>query len=192
MEITKLLDAISAIKPKYKTTLIAIDGRGGSGKTTLALLIKKHFLSVKIITTDDFYNKEIEKIDEKQLEEQILLPLSKNRAVTYMEFNGKETRSRTIEPGGILIIEGVYSIHNSIEKYYDLKIWVETSLEDVNKRVLTRDGHFSSDWDKFHRPKENKYIQEDKPQERADFVIDNSLDNEGISNLDKLWLAVTS
>lgn len=167
-----LIDKISKIKPRQKTTLIAIDGRGGSGKTTLALLIKRTFPNVRIITMDDFYDKEIEKIDEKLLEKQVLKPLSKNLPATYMEFDGKETKPRTIEPGDILVIEGVYSTHSSLENYYDLKIWVEASIQDANRRVLARDDYFSPDWGKFHRPKEDEYIKEDKPRERADFVIE--------------------
>lgn len=175
MDIEKLVGNIPKIKPKHKTTLIGIDGRGGSGKTTLALLIKKHFPETRIVTTDDFYNKEIEKIDERLLEDKILKPISQDLPATYVEFNGIERKLRTIEPGGILIIEGVYSIHGSISHYYDYKIWIEASVEDINKRVLKRDSYFDQDWDKFHRSNEDKYIKENNPKKRADLVIENDL-----------------
>lgn len=109
-----LIVRIRQLKIKRKTLLIGIDGRGGVGKTTLALKIKEHFPEARIVTTDDFYNQDIEKIDENWLYEQVLKPLSEDRAITYQQFLGKENKivTRTIEPGGIVIIEGVYATHS--------------------------------------------------------------------------------
>lgn len=191
-KLLELIDIIKKLPHKHKTLLIAIDGRGGSGKTTLALIIKKSFPEARIITTDDFYNKIIEKIDERLLRKQILEPLSKDLPTKYMEYNGKIRKPRIIEPGGIVIIEGVYAFHSSVSNYYDFKVWINIPLELVNKRVKKRDGYFDKDWNKFHRPKEDKYLKKDSPKSRADLIISNTTNKEEISNLQKLWEEVKS
>lgn len=193
------MDKLNEISNKIKTllksktlVLVGIDGRGGAGKTTLALLIKEQFPGTKIITTDDFYNEEINKIDENIIKEKLLDPFSKGLPATYIEFDGKARKPRTVEPKGIIIIEGVYSTHSLIENYYDLAIWIESSVENVNNRVKKRDGYYDKGWEKFHRPNEDKYIADDKPQQRANIVIDNNLLVEELSNLGYLWKRATS
>lgn len=163
-KLSELIDIIKKIPHKNKTFLIAIDGRGGSGKTILALIIKNNSPEARIITTDDFYNKTIEKIDERILKEKILEPLSKDLPAKYLEFDGKIRKQRIIQPGGIVIIEGVYALHSLISNYYDFRVWIDVSLEQVNKRVEKRDGYFDENWNKFHRPKEDKYLEEDNPK----------------------------
>lgn len=186
----KLDEIINRIRKLVETkslVLIGIDGRGGSGKTTLALLIKDQFPNTKIITTDDFYNEKINKIDETLLKEKLLIPLSKKLPTTYLEFDGKVKKPRTVTPLGLIIIEGVYSIHSLIDNFYNLTIWIESDIEKVNQRVQKRDGFFDRNWDKLHRPNEDKYIIKDEPQKRADIVVDNNLLIKELTNLDKLW-----
>lgn len=48
-----------------------------------------------------------------------------------------------------------------------------TVEEEVNKRVSSRDKNHDEKWEKYHRPNEDGYILEDKPQKRADFVVYN-------------------
>lgn len=182
--IQDVIDKVRILKQEKPLILVAIDGRGGSGKTTHALLIKHALPEAEIITTDDFLNTEIHKIDETEVERQILKPLSEGKSATYMEYDGKNRQKRTVLPEGIVIIEGIYSNHSSLQDYYDVTVWVEA--EDIKDRVEMRDGHYDPDWEKYHRPNEDTYISEDKPQERADFVIRNAED-EKLEDLGQLW-----
>ena len=57
-----LTELKSEVKNKKKM-LIAIDGSGGSGKSTFAELIKKEILSFDVIKMDDFYLPSAESIN---------------------------------------------------------------------------------------------------------------------------------
>ena len=182
--IYSIISKIAVLQKQKQLVFVAIDGRGGSGKTTCALLIKHIFRDAEIITTDDFLNRNIHRIDIRQLEKVILKPLSKGISTKYLEFDGKNRNERFIKPIGIIIVEGVYSNHSSLRKYFDLTIWIETG--EIKKRVIIRDGFYDAEWDKYYRPAENKYIKEDSPKERADFIIQN-IHDEKLKNLDELW-----
>jgi len=191
-KVEEIVKVIKSLPKKRETLLIGIDGRGGAGKTTLALLVKQQIPEVIIITTDDFFSEEKKIIEWKELYNQVLEPLSNNKQAKYSEYLGGENgrRIRVVDPGGIVLIEGSNALRKDIADVYDYKIWIEVSLEDVNKRVTKRDGYFDEDWEKYHRPNENNYIQEDNPEKRADFIIDNNEFKHEISNLDEMWRSI--
>jgi uridine kinase len=182
--LSQIIHHIQSLRELKDFVLIAVDGRGGSGKTTTALQIKHEIPDAEVITTDDFLNDEVHKIDINQLELQVLIPFSKGKSASYQEYDGKETKERVVQPKGVVIIEGIYSSHSSLRKYYDLTIWV--NAPDVDDRVTKRDGLYDNDWHKYHRPNEDAYIEQDKPEERADYIIVNK-ENEALSDLGKLW-----
>ncbi|OGK15045.1 hypothetical protein A2690_02955 [Candidatus Roizmanbacteria bacterium RIFCSPHIGHO2_01_FULL_39_12b] len=182
--IPQIIHQIQSINELKDFVLVAIDGRGGSGKTTCALLIKHKIPDADIITTDDFLNDELHKIDINQLELRVLIPFSKGKSAKYLEFDGQKREERIVKPKGVVIIEGIYSSHSSLKNYYDMTIWVKA--EDVDKKVEKRDGFYDEDWEKYHRPNENEYITEDRPQDRANYII-NNVQNESLNNLKLLW-----
>ena len=72
------------------------------------------------------------------------------------------------------IIEGVYSMHPILIAAYDLKIFMDISAEEQEKRILQRDGpcklgRFLNEW----IPLENRYFREMKIAEQCDIIIDN-------------------
>lgn len=77
----------------------------------------------------------------------------------------------TVQPNGLIIIEGVYSLSDRVYSKYDVKIFVECNRRLRLKRGLERDGENAHGFWEQWMIGEDKYVEEQKPQERADFII---------------------
>nr|WP_068603517.1 HNH endonuclease [Paenibacillus swuensis] len=77
----------------------------------------------------------------------------------------------TIPQGGIVVVEGVYSLRPELVDYYDLTVWVETPRDLRLQRGLERDGEqalpFWQDW----MAEEDLYMERTHPQERVRLVL---------------------
>lgn len=177
----EIVDKIRNLKQTNKTLLVAIDGRGGSGKSTLAENLKNSLENVTIVHLDDFAYP-MGGADRQRLLDQVILPLKENKVAKYQkrDFETKElTTWHKIEPGGIVIIEGVITLHDLLAKYYDFKIWIECPPEVGFQRGLKRDREVykvdtEKEWKETWMPEEAKAIEEQKPQDKADFILDST------------------
>ena len=165
--------------------LIAIDGRCGSGKTTFAQVVKE-VLDCNVFHMDDFFlpieMKTEERLGEpggnvhyERVLEEVIQPLMKRREVKLVPFDCSinDLDKLTVIPyKKFNVIEGVYSFHPALEEYYDVKIFVTTDPGTQIQRIKER-GHEA----KLHRfinewiPLEEKYIENLRVNELADFVI---------------------
>jgi uridine kinase len=174
-----LVQKILPLKKNNQTLLIAIDGRGGSGKSTLAENLKEKLENVTIVHLDDFAYP-MGGADRQRLLDQIILPLKVNKVAKYQkrDFKTKElTTWHEIQPDGIVIIEGVITLHDLLEKYYDFKIWIECPAEIGYQRGVARDKNVygidtDKEWKEKWIPEEDKAIEEQQPQKKADFIVD--------------------
>jgi|SRR5579885_3209087 len=177
--LTTLIQKIKNLSQKQKTLLLAIDGRGGSGKSTLAEKLKQNLQDVTIVHLDDFA---YPNTDRQRLLTQVILPLKENKPAKYQRFDwGTKQLAEwhEIQPGGIVIIEGVSTLHDMLYKYFDFKIWIECPAKVGFQRGVQRDKAVyhvdtTKDWLETWMPEEKKYIDEQHPQERADFIFDGS------------------
>lgn len=187
--LTQLFDEVrKGTSKKQSTFLIGIDGCGGSGKSTYADKIKEVFSDVTIVHMDDFYlpTNQILKIDAtkkpigadfdwKRLLNQVLEPLSQEKEGYYQRYDW-ETDSlakwHTVPIGGIVIIEGVYTIREELADKYDLKIWVDCPRNIRLSRGLERDGEQAREmWESNWMVSEDLYVEKQKPFARADLIV---------------------
>ncbi len=160
--------------------MIAIDGVGGSGKTTLAESLVKELQDCVIIQLDDFYSPVLHTTDIVRLKDQLLLPLYNHQEAKYQIFEWKTNSFsdwHILSPKGIFIFEGVYALDKNIRDYYDFKIWINYPADLGFKRGIARDrerdGIDNSDqWKKIWMPLEEKYRIEQEPENTANFIID--------------------
>ena len=160
MNIKPIIDEIRKNPKGEKTYLIAIDGRSGSGKSFLANKLKEVIPNVTIVSLDEFDLYEGE-ISIQKVINRVINPLKRDQG------------------HNIVIIEGIFSLNSKLESHYDLKIWVDCPAQIGYKRGLQRDKDLngidnSEKWVNYWLPKEEKYIQTEKPQKRADYIIDGS------------------
>ncbi len=165
--------------------MIAIEGFGGSGKTTFAAALKEALGSAYVVNFDDFIVKakltdsswENGAFDRNRLEEQVLRPASDHEPITYQKLVWQtDTLSDPIVVPVVdyLIVEGISSYHPEIDHYYDYKIWVDAPIEMARERgrARDRDNENAKHWDLWAE-NDLKYQKRFHPELAADVIVDN-------------------
>ena len=80
---------------------------------------------------------------------------------------------KQIRPTGLVTVEGAYSMHPTLEKYYDLKVLLSISFEKQRERILRRNSpefarRFFNEW----IPLENIYFEKTSIKKRVDLIIE--------------------
>jgi len=164
--------------------IIAIDGRCGGGKTTLAHQLSKAF-DCNVIHIDDFFlqphqrtaerlGKAGENVDHERFLTEVLIPLKENKPFSYRPFSCKNQElgeAVEVEPKPVTIVEGSYSCHPNLWDYYDLRIFVDIDPDEQMKRITSRNGSeaakaFKNKW----IPLEEKYFGAYNIKNRCDIV----------------------
>jgi uridine kinase len=165
--------------------LVAIDGRGGAGKSTLAKELRDK-IGAQIIEGDDFYRvmSETERralqpkdaymrnFDWQRLRDQVLAPIRNGKAARYEQYDWHLQQlgpAVQVEPEGLIIIEGVYSFRPELRPYYDYSVFVETSRDVCFRRL--RDRHANKEeWIQRWAAAEDWYIEHLCPSDAADMI----------------------
>ncbi|MBD5104672.1 MAG: phosphoribulokinase [Ruminococcaceae bacterium] len=184
--IQRIVEAADALKSKALSdkqekygkgalpVLIAIDGRCASGKTTLALELKKrtggsvfhmdHFFLRPEQRTEERLNMAGENIDHERFLSEVLLPLkSGEKIVRYRPFDCKSgalAEPLEVKVGDVCFVEGSYSCHLELRELYDLRVFLTVSKEEQMRRIVKRNGEkgaeaFRERW----IPLEEKYFE---------------------------------
>lgn len=180
-----ILEKINAINTTKSHGIIAIDGKAGSGKTTLANKLS-HLLKAELICMDDFFlplklrtTQRLQSvggnIHYERFLEQVLPYITSKIPFTYQCFDCSVmdyTQEKTIQNTGWCIVEGSYSHHPLFQRYADITIFIDISKELQIKRILQRNGTkmaelFQTQW----IPMEETYFEEFKIKENSDFTI---------------------
>jgi len=173
-ELRDLTDAVRSadLPPRVRTRIVAVDGPGGAGKSSLADRLA-HELGAQIIHTDDFASWENPVDWWPDLIALALEPLAAGRAAGYTptSWGGKQREPLVIEPTGIVILEGVTASRQAFQPYLSYSIWIETPRDLRLQRGLERDGeHARPQWERWMEA-EDQYIETERPAERADIVL---------------------
>lgn len=187
--ISSLIAEIHEISNKRSPYILAIDGRGGSGKSTLASRIQAECPGSAVVHMDDFYlpssnrfqlppsQKQIgADYDWERVFNQIMKPLINGREARYQRYDWETdtlAEWHDVPAEGLVIIEGTYSIRKELAGYHDFTIWVECPCDQRLKRGLERDGEETRQmWEDNWMVHEDLYVGAQRPQERADLVVD--------------------
>jgi uridine kinase len=155
------------------TRIIAIDGPGGAGKTTLAAWLAEKLGVTALIHTDDFASWDNPINWWPALIEQALKPLAAGAVACYQPtaWAGEERAPIIIEPGGTVLLEGVTAARSAFRPYLAFSIWVETDRAMRLQRGINRDGQASrAQWESW-MAKEDDYISRERPAEHVDLVL---------------------
>ena len=164
---------------------VGIDGPGASGKSTLAAGLAVALPNAVLVEGDDFYRPESDSnrsaieiaglFDLSRLESQVLIPHTEGRVLHYQRYDwnaGTLGGWATGVKGAPLIVEGIYSTHQTLRDYYDLRIWVTAQRAIRLARGLERDGEEArSKWVDVWMPAEDRYVAEQAPQDHAHLVL---------------------
>lgn len=168
-----------------RMVIVAIDGRCGSGKSTLGEYLKES-AGVQLIHMDDYYLRPEqrtekryqtpgENVDHERFKEEVLEPLDKGASGLYRPYRFHEKRfleSCEVKPEGIIVIEGSYSHHPELSGYYDVKVFLDESKETQEARIRKRGG--DAVWEMFRDrwiPLEELYFDACRVREQAGIVL---------------------
>lgn len=163
---------LSRVPRRRATLLVGIDAAGGAGKSTVALT-----LADKIVTTDDFIVAPWEWYDLERLRAEVLDPLLRDEPARYRRrgwSDGELKEWHVVEPGGVVVVEGVAALDVRLRDAYDHRIWVETPREICFSHGLERDGDEALPLWQAWSEKEHRYWAEQKPRDVAHVVVDGS------------------
>ena len=184
MQFDALVEHIDELCREKKPLLVAIDGRCGSGKTTLADNLH-NACGGNLFHMDDFYLRPEQRTPERYAEpggnvdyerffEEVLAPIKSGKEFSFRPFDIKIWdlgESKHIVPHSINIIEGSYSLHPSLAPQYDIKIFLDVGKDEQMRRIVKRNGE---EWAKDFRdrwiPLEELYFAAHKVHEICDYV----------------------
>lgn len=166
---------VSAEPPRLGTTcLVAIDGPGGAGKSTLAAALAV-VCKAQVVHTDDFASWDEPLGWWHRLEQEVLEPVAAGQRARYQRYdwNNRELAEWCqVTPGGVLILEGVSSARAAVANRLSLAVWVETPRVLRLRRGIERDGEAArKQWEEWMED-EDRHFALDRTRGRADIVVD--------------------
>ncbi len=179
-----LLARLDSLKSET-SAILAIEGPCASGKTTLSQLLESLY-DCSVFHMDDFFLRPQQRtperlaeiggnVDRERFLEEVLIPLSKNKPVTFRRFDCSTltlSRPVTTAKKPLTVIEGSYSMHPDLSKYYTLSVFLDIPPENQKKRIQKRNfpqsaAQFFSRW----IPLEQRYFENTDAKNRCDIVI---------------------
>lgn len=157
--------------------VVAVDGRQGGGKTTLAQRLASAMDGAPIVHTDDvawfhgFFSWA------ELMVEGILRPLYAGRSVSYRPpawADRDRPGAIEVDAGSrVVVVEGVGAARRELMPFVDAVIWVQSDLDEADRRGIARDGGSQEARDFWYEwaAEEIPFLAEQRPWDRADFVV---------------------
>ena len=187
-EIFRRIDILTGSNDR---TIVAIDGRCGSGKSTLTELIGGIY-DANIYHMDDFFltaRQRIKKrlkehdanVDFERFEREVISGIKNKKPFQYNRYHcASQTFSFSdiVNPKPLNIIEGSYCMYPALTNNYNLKVFLDISQEKQKQRIILRNDEmlqqrFFNEW----IPMENLYFNKYRIKEKCDVAINNSYDD---------------
>lgn len=149
----EILEKIRKISKSKEPCVVAIDGRCGAGKTTLATYLQGK-LGCDTIHMDDFFLQSYQRtekrlaeaggnIDYERFLEEVLKPLQKGEPFSYQVYDCQTQKLGArimIKPQEVVIIEGSYACHPHFREYYNYRIFLDIDSNEQYARIVKRNG----------------------------------------------------
>ena len=172
-----------------KPLVLALDGRCGSGKTTLTNALVRQFPASAVLRTDDFYLPPVQRahgweqtpcanMDLARLRDEALRPAYAGQPVQYRAYSCREGAyqpAQELPAQPLVILEGSYSHHPLLTGYETLRVFVTCSKEEQTRRLQEREGERYANFAARWIPLEEGYFAKYQIAENADFVVDTTL-----------------
>jgi uridine kinase len=176
---------------------VAIDGRSAAGKTTLANALGEAVRAasartvirveldnfMKMVADRNAYPYDspesyyLDAWDYPVIRAGLLIPLGPGGDRRY--WTGPLDRPRTAPDDAILLADGVFLQRPELDRFWDVRIYLDIGLEESLRRGVDRDRHWmggAAEAERRYRtkylPGEQRYLAEVRPLERAQIVVD--------------------
>lgn len=158
-------------------SVVAIDGRSASGKTTLATHLARVLPGSTVLHTDDIAWHHSFFDWSEVLLENVLEPARAGREVVYRpaawQDRGREGAITVPRGSTVVILEGVGAARRELMPVTDSVVWVQSDMAASRTRGLERDGGDAAAeafWDEWMAA-ELPFQAEQRPWERADLIV---------------------
>jgi uridine kinase len=163
-----------------ETVWVGIDGRGAAGKTSLAAAVAATVgaagHTVQVVHVDDFSGPHVDTWDRDRFRRQVLEPLLAGLPARYQARDWHTDSGGPwidLAAGGVVVVEGVSATTAAVPVPWALRVWVDAPLDVRLARALARDGEERmSLWADRWLPSEEAYVAAERPDLRADLVVD--------------------
>jgi uridine kinase len=154
------------------TRVVAVDGPGGAGKTSLSEWLASK-LGAEIVHTDDFASWDNPTNWWPELIDRVLKPIAEGRTARYVpsSWGGPPKREVMFGPQDFVVLDGVTASREAFRPYLTYSIWIETPRELRLQRGIERDGEgMRAQWEEWMAA-EDRYIEREHPADHADLVL---------------------
>lgn len=176
----KLVQCLNFINNLNGRKIIALEGKCGSGKTTIAKAIAKH-LPITIIEIDDFFLPQARKTKTRLNEiggnidyeavHKVLTKIAERTLNSYQKYNCTTSayEEKPFIDSDIIILEGVYSYHPYFRHLIDYLIFLDIDNFTQNERLKSRTNYsrFIEEW----IPLENTYFESENIKYLANIIV---------------------
>jgi uridine kinase len=172
--------ALAAVQAPDRLTRIGIDGVDGAGKTRLAEELAQELTSrgrpAVRVSLDQFERGKAERYERGDLSPEGY----------YIDaFDLERFRAHVLSIAGpfeiAIVVDGVFLQRPELGDLWDAVVWVEADLETAARRGAERNLVWFDSLDETHEryrirylPAQRRYIEEQRPHERATFVVGNT------------------
>ncbi len=169
-----LAERIRARVPAEGHLVVAVDGRGASGKTTFSTRLAAS-LNAPLVHTDDVAWHHSFFDWWPLLTERVLEPFRAGHAINWTPeaWTSRGRTGRIVVPAApVLVVEGVSASRRELMNLIDVAIWMDVDPNLAEQRGLERDGPenraFWFEW----QAEEVPFLNQDQPWERANLIVD--------------------
>lgn len=185
IDFSPLTGALDAMLAERQRMLLAIDGMCTAGKTTLASRLERRY-GCTVLHMDDFFlrpeQRSVERyaeiggnVDYERFLAEVLEPLHRGESFSYRPYDCRScalSAPVAVTPGRLCVIEGSYSMHPTLEGFYDLSAFLFVTPERQRERVLQRPEFLHESFFTRWIPMENRYFSETRARERCTLAFD--------------------
>jgi uridine kinase len=175
--VAAIRDAIAARADR--PLVVALDGRSGTGKSTLARLLRSS-VDAALVEADLFYRDMPDDqraaltpeegvaryFDWERLRDEALIPLRRGRTAQFCPFDWQRGSGLaspvTVEPRPLVIVEGVYSARPEFDGLVDLRVLIEVDQHQRQARLRKR-SHDPAGWTTRWEAAEDVYFRRIRP-----------------------------
>ena len=176
---------VAAKLPEKSVSVIAVDGRAASGKTTLARQLALILETTPVHMDDFFLPQELRtparlaeaggNVHYERFKIEVLPKLKHNAAFAYQRFDCSKMQPgemRHISASRWRIVEGAYCLHPTFGDYADLKVFFDIAPETQLRRIRKRNGvRMAENFAKRWIPMEEKYIKTFNIKGKANIIL---------------------